>query len=74
MDEDLLSAKQAAEFLGVTRARINQLAEEGRLTRREIGGYFLYLRSELEAYKNAPKDKGGRPKEEAGTLARASLA
>ncbi len=74
MDDELLSAKQAAEYLQVTRARINQLAEEGKLTRKEIGGYFLYLKSELEAYKAQPKNKGGRPKEEAGTLARAVLA
>lgn len=71
MDEELLSAKQAAAHLGVTRARINQLAEAGRLTRREIGGYFLYLKSEVDAYKAAPKSKGGRPKTAAETSARA---
>ncbi len=71
MDEELLSAKQAAALLQVTRARINQLAEDGKLTRKEIGGYFLYLKSELDAYRAEPKNKGGRPKEEAETPARA---
>ncbi len=65
MAEDLLSAAQAAAYLGLTRARINQLAEQGRLSRTEIGGYFLYRRADLDAYKAAPKSKGGRPKEAA---------
>jgi excisionase family DNA binding protein len=65
MAEDLLSAAQAAAYLGLTRARINQLAEQGKLSRTEIGGYFLYRKGDLDAYKAAPKNKGGRPKPEA---------
>ncbi len=74
MEDKLMSATQAAEYLGITRVRINQLAGEGRLKREEVGGYFVYRRSELDRWKALPKNKGGRPKEEAGTLARVFLA
>ena len=74
MEDDLLSATQAAKYLGISRVRINQLAGVGKLKREEVGGYFVYRRSELDRWRDLPKDVGGRPKEEAETLARAALA
>ena len=66
-DQDLLNAVEAAEYLGVHRQRIYQLADEGKLGRR-IAGYWVFTRAELDAYRAAPKSKGGRPKDNAGTL------
>ena len=62
MEDELMSAMQAAEYAGVSRTRINQLAIAGKLKREEIGGYFLYRRSELDRWMAEPKDLGGRPR------------
>lgn len=62
MEDKLMSASQAAEYLGVSRVRINQLAGMGRLQREEVGGYYLYRRSELDRWRAEPKSLGGRPK------------
>lgn len=64
MVRDYLSATQAAEYLGITRARINQLATAGKIRRDEVGGYYVYARAELDRWRAAPKDVGGRPKSE----------
>ncbi len=63
--DDLMSAVEAAAYLGMTPARVYALSKQGRLGRR-IGGYWLYTREELDAYKATPKSKGGRPKAVAG--------
>ena len=65
--DDLLTADQAAEYLGVTRQRIYVLTKAGRIGRR-IGSTWLFTRGELEAFKQQPRSKGGRPKAVAGTL------
>ncbi len=67
-EEELLSAAQAADYLSVSRQRIYELTESGRLGKK-IAGYWVYTRAELDAYM-AQRDanKGGRPKHEAGPL------
>lgn len=60
--EDLITAGEAARIAGVTRQRINELASMGRLGRQIAGRYWVFTRAEVEAYKAAPKSKGGRPK------------
>jgi hypothetical protein len=70
--EDLLMGEQAAQYLGVSYKRLHQLTKEG--IGRKISGHWVFTREELDAYRAAEKNKGGRPKEEAGPLARASLA
>jgi excisionase family DNA binding protein len=72
-DEEIL-AGEAAKILGVNRQRINELARAGRIGRQVVGRYWVFTRAELEAYKAAPKSKGGRPKPDASPIARASLA
>jgi excisionase family DNA binding protein len=67
-NHDYLNAVQAADYLGVGRQRIYQLADAGKIGRR-IAGYWVFSKSELDAYKARPKSKGGRPKESAGILA-----
>jgi excisionase family DNA binding protein len=68
--QDLLSASQAAKYLGITHQRLYQLAETGRLGRR-IGTTWIFTRGELDQYKveRAQRPKGGRPKRDAGTPA-----
>ncbi len=70
MADELLKAVQAAKYLGITRQRVYELAEAGRLGQR-IAGYWVFSKAELDAFKAAPKSKGGRPKSGAGTLTRA---
>ncbi len=65
-EPEYLSASQAAAYLGVHRSRLYQLTKMG--LGRQIGGYWLYTKAELEAYKAVPKNKGGRPKSIAPVL------
>ena len=59
--KDYMSALQSAEYLGVSQARINQLAQSGRIKRYEVAGYYVYKRADLDRYRDAPKSIGGRP-------------
>ncbi len=70
---ELMSAVDAAKYLGISPARIYLLAKQGRLGR-SIGGYWLFTRAELDDYKATPKSRGGRPKKVAGTLTAVSPA
>ncbi len=75
MEGDLMTTHEAAALLGVSRQRVLELAKAGRLGRKVEGlmPYYVFTREEVARYKSMPR-KGGRPKEEAGTLARAVLA
>ncbi len=67
---EYLSGQQAAKELGVTRARLYELARDGRIGA-QLGGYWLFTRAELARFQRerAERPKGGRPpKAEAGTL------
>jgi len=66
MDSDYLNAVQAASYLGVNRQRIYQLAKAGRIGR-EIAGYWVFTREELDAFKAKPKPKAGRPRKQVQT-------
>ena len=68
MSDEEITAGEAARIAGVSRQRINQLAEAGRIGRQVAGRYWVFTRAEIEAYKAKPKSKGGRPKARAGTL------
>ncbi len=72
-DEEYISMKEAASIAGVTVAAISLAANKGVIGRR-IAGHWVFTREEAERYRDMPKSRGGRPKEEAGTLARAVLA
>lgn len=60
--DDMLSGADAATYLGLTRARIYALTRAGKIGR-QVGGYWLYTRSELDAWKATRNPKGGRPKD-----------
>ena len=60
--EDLLTAEQAAEYLGVSRPRIYALTKAKKIKATRVGTTWLYIRADLDTWKAAPKDRGGRPK------------
>ncbi len=70
--EELLMGEQAAQYVGVSYKRLHQLTKEG--IGRKVSGHWVFTRAELDEYRAKEKDKGGRPKADAGTLARASRA
>lgn len=55
--EQLLSPSQAAEIIGVTKRRVNQLCDEGKLGFR-IGRLFFIPREQAKKFKRPPI---GRP-------------
>ena len=65
--DELLSAAQAAKYLGLHRSRLYQLRESG--LGRQVAGFWVFTKAELDAYKVSPKRKVGRPKASAGTEA-----
>ena len=56
---DLLDVKQAAEVLGVTPARVRQLAGEGRIGQK-VGARWVFTRENLEAFAKLDRP-AGRP-------------
>lgn len=58
---DLFTTQNAAEYLGVTPARVRQLIVEGRLKSRKIGRDHVIEQSDLEQYAINGKMKRGRP-------------
>jgi len=55
MDDDtLLSASEAADYLGITRARIHAIRKSredaGQKFGRELGKYWYFTKAELDAY------------------------
>jgi hypothetical protein len=56
---DLLDVQQAVEYSGLTKQRLYQLGEQ---VGYKIGSIWVFSRAKLDAYKEAPKNKGGRPK------------
>lgn len=61
-DMDEITGGEAARLLAVTRQHISRLAHDGKLPGRQLAGrYWIFKRSDVEAYKVANKPKGGRP-------------
>lgn len=48
----LVSASQAAEILGYTRAMVSLLANDGRLTGQRVGTTWVFRRAAVEAYRD----------------------
>ncbi len=55
-----MTAADAARELGVSRQRMTELANLGRLGRRVAGRYWVFTRKEIEHYKR--QRKVGRPR------------
>lgn len=62
MDEDrgLMSATEAAAYLGVTRQSMLGLAKRNGLGKR-IGNAWVFTREELDTWVAKPRPQGGRP-------------
>lgn len=58
-ESDQISTTEAGERLGVSRKRINQLIEEGRLPAKKIGKTWIIEADDLELVKDR---KHGRPR------------
>lgn len=59
---ELLTAPQAAEYLGVTRQAINLLTKRpypGLGTR--YGAVWMFTQTELDEWRKRPRTQGGRP-------------
>lgn len=59
---NLLSLKEAAEKLGVSARRVNQLIDEGKLPAQKVGNSYVISESDLENVKTYGKP--GRPAKE----------
>lgn len=66
--EELLTTPQAAKYLGMTRQALTIAAERDKIGQKvyAIGRHppyvYVFKRSELDAWKERQKNKGGRPK------------
>ncbi len=59
-----LSAAQTAKYLGLHLSRLYQLRNAG--LGRQVAGFWVFTKAELNAYKVLPHRKVGRPKVRAG--------
>jgi excisionase family DNA binding protein len=59
----LLTAKQAAQILGVHHSRVRVLIREGRLPAQKVGRDWVIMEPDLELVKDR---KPGRPKKQKG--------
>lgn len=65
--DELITGGKASTYSGISRARLYTLANQKRIGQ-QIGGVWFFTRRELDAYKEAPKSKGGRPKPETAPM------
>ena len=61
VDDQLMSAVEAGQYLGITRQRVALLGAQGRIPRRRIGSFWVYAKSDLDTFKTQPKGRPGRP-------------
>jgi excisionase family DNA binding protein len=64
--DDVLTTEQAAERLGVSARRVQQLIKSGRLPAREFGGSYMILAADLKQVEMRPPGRPPKvPKEKA---------
>lgn len=65
LDEEITGG-EAAKILGLSRQRVNRLAHDQKLKGRYIANrYWVFTRRDVLAFKDQPKNPGGRPKSHA---------
>lgn len=57
----LMTTKEVAERLGITRGRVHQLVDAGRLRPQKAGPILLFYQHEIEDFAKVARP-GGRPK------------
>ncbi len=60
--DDLMSLREAAEYLGLTRTQVYRHVNAGRIKTSLIGSMQVVDRQELDRFRSMPRNKGGRPK------------
>ncbi len=63
-ESNLLSVIEAAEKLGVSRIRVNQFIDEGRLPAKKIGRSYVILESDLQLVENRQTGRPPKAKDE----------
>ncbi len=63
-ESNLLSVFEAAEKLGVSRIRVNQFIDEGRLPAKKIGRSYVILESDLQLVENRQTGRPPKAKDE----------
>ena len=58
---DYVATREAAKIVGLSRCRILQLVNDGRLPAAKVGGAYLFHRAALASFAKTPR-KAGRPK------------
>lgn len=64
MQRDILTSSEAAEYLDVTRQRVDKLGSSGIVPRSRIGNFWVYRREDLDHWRSTSNRVGGRPKSE----------
>jgi excisionase family DNA binding protein len=62
--EGFLTSTEAAEYLGVSRQRVEQLGSAGVIPRERVGAFWVYRREELDRWRREIRQPVGRPKNE----------
>lgn len=67
MNDELLTTLEAAERIGVSRARVLQLIAEGQLPARRLGSQWVVRAQDVDAFERQPVGyPKGRPRTEGG--------
>ncbi len=61
------TSEEAAEYLGLSKSMVTRLCRDGILKARKHGRDWDIDPASVEAYKVAPKNKGGRPRKQPGS-------
>lgn len=62
MDQtEYLTTKEAAQYLGVTPARVRQFISEGRLKSKKQGRDHLIAEEDIKQFSDLPRERTGRP-------------
>jgi len=61
MQNDLMTTAQAAEYLGVSRQRMDKLAQLGAIDRERLGEFWVYRRRDLDRWLATSTRTSGRP-------------
>lgn len=65
--EQYISTNEAAEVLGVTRQRVLQLIQDGRLKAERFANVYMIRRGDLEHIEERPMGRPPKPKGEKGS-------
>ena len=56
--DDLMTTRQAAEFLGVSPVRVRQFYQDGRIRGRNFAGSLVFMREDLRSFAKIPRRIG----------------